>query len=93
MTPIPKFKGNKRKVVSDDFRCITINVMASKIFEHAITHCFGNLFSSDRQFGFKKGSGCNRALHSVRSVVNFMIKRGCTVNLGLIDVKKAFDIE
>ena len=35
-TPIPKFKGNKKNVTSDDYRGITICPVISKIFEHCI---------------------------------------------------------
>ena len=91
VTPIPKFKGNKKSVCPDDFRGITINVMESKIFEHSIISYFDNLITSDRQFGFKKGLDCSHAIHLVRNTINYFNSRGNTVNLGFIDVKKAFD--
>ena len=34
VTPMPKFSGHKIKVCADDFRGITLNPIASKIFEH-----------------------------------------------------------
>ena len=68
VTPIPKFKGNKRSVNSDDFRTITINVMASKIFEHSILSYFSNISTCDRQFGFKKGLSCSHAIHLIKKL-------------------------
>jgi hypothetical protein len=44
VTPIPKFKGNKTNVGSDDFRGITINVISSKIFEHCLSLCLFLLY-------------------------------------------------
>jgi len=91
VTPIPKFKGHKVNVTSEDFRGITINVIPSKIFEHSIVSFFENLSSSERQFGFKKGYGCNHALSQVRNTIEYFSRRGSTVNLGFVDIKKAFD--
>ena len=34
--PISKFKGHWKNIQSDDFRGITITVMALEIFEHSI---------------------------------------------------------
>ena len=91
VSPIPKFKGHKRKVSPDDFRGITLNVIPSKIFEHAIAYFLRPLATSDRQFGFKVGSGCNYAINTVKNTINFFNKRGSTVNVCCLDIKKAFD--
>ena len=91
VTPIPKFKGQKCKVNADDFRGITLSPIASKIFEHSIHPFFHHLSTSDRQFGFKHGTGCAHALKIVRNSIQFFTSKGNTVNLGLIDIKKAFD--
>jgi len=91
VTPIPKFKGHKINVKADDFRGITLNSVVSKIFEHCILPFFSNLSTSNRQFGFEKGLGCLHAINSVKNTVQFFNKKGSCVNIGLIDVKKAFD--
>jgi len=44
------------------------------------------LSSSDLQFGFKKGTGCNRALYTVRSVAEQFTAAGSVVNLYYLDV-------
>ena len=90
-TPLPKFKGSKKKVVADDFRGITINPLISKIFENCLLPSFSHIKTSNRQFGFKKGVGCNTSIHTLRKVINFFNARGSTVNLAAIDLKKAFD--
>jgi len=91
VTPIPKFKGTKRNVSVDDFRSITLNVIASKIFEHCALPFLTNLTSSSRQFGFKKGTSCLNAISVVRKTVQFFNKRGSTVSMAMVDVKKVFD--
>src|SRR3989442_3744414 len=69
VTPIPKFCGHKIKVCADDFRGITLNPIASKIFEHCICPYFCNLSTSDRQFGFKKGLSWSHAINLVRNTI------------------------
>ena len=49
------------------------------------------LLLSDLQFGFKKGTGCNHALYTVRSVVEHFTASGSVVNLCALDMSKAFD--
>jgi len=49
------------------------------------------LVISPNQFGFKKGSGCDFAIYSVRKVVEHFVAGGSTVNVCLLDLYKAFD--
>jgi len=64
----------------------------SKVFECCILDRFGSfLTTSDNQFGFKKGVGCNYAIRVVRNVVDTYIKNSRTANLCAIDLSKAFD--
>jgi hypothetical protein len=88
---IPKFKGVKKLCTSDDFRGITICPVISKIFELCIIRHFYELPVSDRQFGFKKGSSCHLAIHHVKKVIKYFNDKGSTMNIGVIDLKKAFD--
>ena len=90
-TPIPKFKGNKKLTTADDYRGITICPIVSKIFEHCIMDSFTDTGTSERQFGFKKNVGCSNSIHSIRKVINYFNNRKSTVNIGVIDLKKAFD--
>ena len=66
-------------------------MVPSKIFEHCIFPFLSNLPSSHRQFGFKKGVGCCNAISEVRKTIQYFNKRGNTVSVALVDVKKAFD--
>jgi hypothetical protein len=90
-TPIPKFKGNKKNVTSDDYRGITICPVISKIFEHCIASHFDHIKTSDRQFGFKKNVGCYNSIHTVRKVVKFFNNRNTTANIGSVNLSKAFN--
>src|SRR6476469_6944094 len=69
IVPIPKGDKRNNNVVSD-FRGITISNIVSKIFEHCLLIMTGKyLHSSERQFGFKKGVGCQHAIYSLRKIV------------------------
>jgi len=46
---------------------------------------------NSNQFGFKKGSGCDHAIYSVRKVVEHFVAGGSTVNVCLLDLSKAFN--
>jgi len=91
ITPIPKFRGNKLKVNAEDFRGITLNSIVSKIFEHCILPSLSNLTTSNRQFGFKKGFSCTHALNLVKNTTHYFNSKGHTINLGFVDIRKAFD--
>ena len=47
--------------------------------------------SNSNQFGFKKGSGCDHAIYSVKKVVEHYVAGCSTVNVCLLDLSKAFD--
>ena len=62
------------------------------MFEHCILKRFADYFvTSDNQFGFKRHVGCSHALYTLRSVVDYYVKYGSTVNICSIDLSKAFD--
>jgi len=49
------------------------------------------LGSSNRQFGFKKGSGCSTAIYTLRKVVDNFTLNNSTINICSLDLSKAFD--
>ena len=73
---MPKVKECRTKSVTcDDFRGVAISPILSKVFEHCILDRFGTIFSSSgAQFGFKNGSGCRNAIHTVRKIVEQLTK-------------------
>ena len=89
---VPLLKAGKPGDRVENYRGITLNPIMSKIFEQCLLVLFSSfLKSSDRQFGFKAGSSCNKAIYTVRQTVDFFASRGSTVNLCSIDLEKAFD--
>jgi len=91
IVPIPKGDKRNNNVVSD-FRGITISNIVSKIFEHCLLIMTGKyLHSSERQFGFKKGVGCQHAIYSMRKIVDYYTERGSTVNVCSLDLASAFE--
>jgi hypothetical protein len=53
--PIPKRDISCNIVKLEQFRCITISPVISKLFEHCLLRLFSkHLHSNDAQFGFKK---------------------------------------
>ena len=90
--PIPKKVGYSRGLSVDDFRCISISPVISKLFELAILDRFSSyLLTSDHQFGFKKHLGTNHAIYCVRNIIESFINNGSTVNICSLDLSKAFD--
>jgi exonuclease III len=76
----------------ENFRCITISPVISKLFEHCMLRLFSKyLHSNDAQYGFKKKIGCSHAIYSVKQVVDYYVRGGSTVNLCTLDISKAFD--
>ena len=49
------------------------------------------LYSADLQFGFKKNLSCSNAIYAVKSLCDYYVTRGSTVNVVFLDISKAFD--
>jgi hypothetical protein len=80
--PIPKCDVRCKGLTVDDFRCISISTVNSKLFELALLDRFGSyLETSDNQFGFKKHLGCRDVVFTVRKVIEHYVSRGSTVNV------------
>ena len=91
--PLPKITDCRTKAMTtDDFRGIAISCIIFKVFELGVLDRFQSyLFTSNNQFGFKKGLSCSHAIFTVRNLVEHFIKGGSTVNICALDLKKAFD--
>lgn len=90
---IPLVKDRNDDVTSSsNYRAITLSSNIAKLFEMCLLEIYGHyLTTSDLQFGFKKNSGCNSAIYTVKCVIDFYTKHGSTVNVCLLDMTKAFD--
>ena len=81
MIPIIKDKNGDASSI-DNYRGITLSSNISKLFEMCLLDLYDSyLYSSDLQFGFKKRVGCNSAIYTVRSVIEYYTKHGSTVLL------------
>ncbi len=90
--PIPKEDRSTRVHNIENFRGITLSPIISKVFEHCLLIMFQkHLRTSDNQFAFKANTGCSNAIYVLRNVVDFYIENDTTVNLGCLDISKAFD--
>jgi Reverse transcriptase (RNA-dependent DNA polymerase) len=92
LVPIQK-DSSKRGVLSvEHFRGITISPVISKVFEHCILTVYKDyMYSSDRQFGFKKDISCAHSIFTVRKVIDYFVENDSTVNICCLDISKAFD--
>jgi hypothetical protein len=80
--PIPKSSSYNKNYEMEDYRGITISPVLSKIFEKCILLQIEPLLkTSDRQFGFKKGTGCRDAIFALKSTVSHFINNKSTVNI------------
>lgn len=90
--PLPKQDSLAKRVGASDFRGITVSPVISKVFEHCLVRYLNSyLKSSDMQFGFKKGFGCNHAIYTVRTTIDYFTAKNSTVNLCALDLASAFD--
>lgn len=90
---IPLVKDSNSDVTScDNYRCITLSCVFSKLFEYAMLELFQcYLNTNDLQFGFKANVGCSDALYTLKNVVNYFNNHNSTVTLCALDISKAFD--
>jgi len=70
---VPLLKDNNfvynKSITVNDFRGISISPAISKVYEHCILDHYAKIFgSTDNQFGFEKGRGCNHAIYILRHV-------------------------
>ncbi|MEZ4977665.1 MAG: reverse transcriptase family protein [Chitinophagales bacterium] len=89
---IPLLKNKDDPNKSDNYRCITLSPVISKLFEYCLMCKFSKyLYTSDLQFGFKPNVGCNDALFTLKNVIDYFVSKGNTVNISALDISKAFD--
>ena len=81
-----------KSLTVEDFRGVSVSPVISKVLEHCILNRYGSFFETcDNQFGFKKRLGCRDAVYTFRCVVDYYVSCGSTVNVGALDLSKAFD--
>ena len=86
-------KASKLDLDSSNYRLIAITSLLLKIFDHTVLDLFSdNLAPAVHQFGFQAGKSTSLCTWVVTETVNFFTNRGSPLFLGLLDLKKAFDL-
>jgi len=82
--------GNK--FITDNYRGITLSPVISKLFKMVLLSQFKDQLTSDPlQFGCKPKSSCIHAVFTLKSVVDYYTRNGCTVTVCALEIPKAFD--
>ena len=88
--PLIKDKTGNSNCLSN-YCGITLIAVISKLFEGVLLDvCDSYLMSDDLQFGYKEGLGCNNAILSLRTAIEYYRERGKTVYASALDISKAF---
>ena len=89
----PLLKDSKGDhTVPDNYRPLTLSVIFSNLFEHALFGKIGHLLNTDSlQFGYKKRHSTSHAIHTLKCTVDYFTSRGSNVFAAFLDCSKGFD--
>ena len=92
VVPISKSKDVSNRIANcSDYRGICVSSVIARLFEYCLLNLLDCYFyTSDFQFGFKRGVGCAEAICAIRELICDYISKGDTANLVSIDIAKAF---
>ena len=83
-------EGNHSDI--QNYRGLTLGVVFSYLFEHALLLKIGHLLTSDSlQFGYKKSHSTSHAIYSLNECVEYFTNRGSNVFAAFLDCTKGFD--
>ena len=76
----------------DNYRGLSIGVVFSNLFEHALLKKIGHLLYTDPlQFGYKKRHSTSHAIHALKYTIDYFTSRGSNVFAAFLDCSKGFD--
>ena len=76
----------------NNYRGLTLGVVFSYLFEHALLLKVGHLLTTDNlQFGYKQKHSISHAIFTLRSCIEFFTSRGSNVIAAFLDCSKGFD--
>ena len=76
----------------DNYRGLTIGVVFSNLFEHALLKKIGHLLHTDPlQFGYKKRHSTSHAIHALKYTIDYFTSRGSNVFAAFLDCSKGFN--
>ena len=92
-TIIPLLKsGSLDKSLLTSYRPVTLSSLFGKIIDLLIVNRYNDvLYSSECQFGFKKGHSTNMCTFVVKEIVSYYVNNDSAVYFCAIDMSKAFD--
>ena len=75
-----------------NYRGLTLGVVFSFLFEHAMLLKIGHLLFTDSvQFGYKKRHSTSHAIFCLKECIDFFTSRGSNVFAAFLDCSKGFD--
>ena len=75
-----------------NYRGLTLGVVFSYLFEHAMLTKIGHLLYTDSvQFGYKKRHSTSHAIFSLKECIDYFTDRGSNVFAAFLDCSKGFD--
>ena len=76
-----------------NYRGLTLGVVFSFLFEHAMLMKIGHLLSTDSvQFGYKKRHSTSHAIFALKECVDYFTNRGSNIFAAFLDRSKGFDM-
>ena len=76
----------------DNYRGLTLSVIFSNLFEHALLGKIGHLLVTDSlQFGYKRRHSTSHAIFTLQSTIDYFTSRGSNVFAAFLDCSKGFD--
>ena len=77
---------------SKNYRGLTLGVVFSYLFEHAMLLKIGHLLVTDSvQFGYKKRHSTSHAIYSLKECIDYFTSRGSSVYTAFLDCSKGFE--
>ena len=75
-----------------NYRGLTLSVVFSNLFEHALFSKIGHLLTTDSlQFGYKRRHSCTHAIFALRTTIEYFRERGSNLFTAFLDCSKGFD--
>ena len=91
IVPILKKKGLDPKN-KDNYRPIALATLLSKVLEKLIlVNTIKCLTTTDNQFGFKRRSGCEQCIFTLKQVIDWCGRKEIPLYICYLDASKAFD--
>ena len=76
----------------NNYRPLTLSVVFSNLFEHALLSKIGHLLETDPlQFGYKRRHSTSHAIHTLKTCIDYFTSHGSNVFAAFLDCSKGFD--